>query len=332
MREHTVQLLKAFYKICRNDSNRTGLKRISLGLAIVSEAGIDIRLSHEGGSYTKDSPLFSEICACFKEMIENDWIEEIQPSEYDKIDFFMDYKEYITKVGLTHYSNPENMGNELGVALWPFGDCWFLLKAKGEEFAKRKLQDEKINQKVANIMGLPPVFPNIIPDKIIEERIHKLENNEFNSKEEIDSLIKEMHKYPDRQFYLYVQHGKAINKYLQKAKINNEILMDECEFYFYRHPKNNRDFVKIHRDNIKFDWEDKVVKESPMYKRIKLVLSEEKRRMLAAEEIGDGMIKDGSLSSPLELKPNFYGIGIDLKKVVPWLKSKFGRKRHKSSN
>ena len=38
--------------------------------------------------------------------------------------------------------------------------------------------------------------------------------------------------------------------------------------------------------------------------------------------------KPPTLEDPLELKPNFFGLGVDLKRIIPWLKEKV--KRNKS--
>ena len=97
MRKYTLDLLKGFLKICQNQANKTGLKRIGLGIAIIIEGGITPKLK-EGNGYSTDSPANSEISAAFREMIENGWInEEKNLSDDDKYNYFFDYQDYITK-------------------------------------------------------------------------------------------------------------------------------------------------------------------------------------------------------------------------------------------
>ena len=63
------------------------------------------------------------------------------------------------------------------------------------------------------------------------------------------------------------------------------------------------------------------LKQSIADERVKLTLSERIRRELEIKQkIETERKKD---SNPLELKPNFMGIGIDLRKASKWLKSKF---------
>lgn len=297
MRKYTIDLLKGFYKICQNPDNKTGLKRIGLGLAIVLESGIEIKLKNG----TDNLPM-SEINAAFKEMIERDWLEEIEVSEDDKYYYYSDYKEQIMKAGFTFYSNLENMLNELKDFVWPFGDHWFLLTTKGEDFCKRDLERVKNEQDVAETLELPPVFPDIIPDKVIESKHYTLENDDFHSKEEVENLIKEMHNHPESDFYLYVQQREAVNKYIKIANENNEILMNECEFFYYRHPKNRRDYIKIQKNNIQFEWEKEVMETSPMYKQFKLALSEQKKRQLEIQEINIVLQQKSSIKRVMKQK------------------------------
>jgi hypothetical protein len=136
MRKHTVNLLQAFFTICNDKQNKTGLKRIALGLAISLEGNLNLILRDSQGVYTKDSPLFSEIAAAFREVIEKGWIKEMQVTEDDKFLYYSDYGKYIRKTGLSVYTNPENIEIQLKLFPWPLGPNWFLLTAKGEEFVK----------------------------------------------------------------------------------------------------------------------------------------------------------------------------------------------------
>jgi len=136
MRKHTFQLINAFYRICRDSSKKTGIERIGLGVAIVIESGIDLKLIDAKGGKTKRSLLFSEIAGAFRELLERDWIEELKVLDEDKSNYYSDYQDYLQKAILTYSSDSSYMHNILSVFPWPLGNHWFLLTNKGEEFIK----------------------------------------------------------------------------------------------------------------------------------------------------------------------------------------------------
>lgn len=136
MRKYTFQLLKAFYRICQDSSNKTGLERVGLGVAIVIESGIDLRLIDAKGAKTKRSQLFSEIAGAFRELLERGWIEELKVLDEEKSNYYLDYQGYIQKSGLAYSSNSVRMSDILSAFPRPLGDHWFLLTNKGEEFIK----------------------------------------------------------------------------------------------------------------------------------------------------------------------------------------------------
>ena len=59
-------------------------------------------------------------------------------------------------------------------------------------------------------------------------------------------------------------------------------MINEANFFCYKYPKNDRDYIYLERcyGKYKFDWEKEVVEKSPMFIRIKLVLSNKKRTEL----------------------------------------------------
>lgn len=127
----------------------------------------------------------------------------------------------------------------------------------------------------------PAIFPeSIIPDKVEESLIHILENDDFTNPKEVKKFIEVMYKCPERKFYLFVEHDKPINQYLMEAKNKNKILMNVCELNFYPHPKFKRDYIKIDKNNISFDWEKDVLNKSPMFKKITLTLTKEAEKEL----------------------------------------------------
>lgn len=277
MRKYTFELLKGFYKLCQNRKNKTALKRRGFGVAIAINAGFDIKLKSQDGSYSTDSPVFSEISGAFEELLEKGWIEEIQISEDDEFFHFNDYKEYLMKSGLPMYSNPVNIKNELSHAPWPLGNHWFLLTAKGEEYA----QKETLN-----------VFP-FIPDKVKETLIHQIENDEMQSDKEFNGLLNFMFKHQEREFYIYLKNNEKLNDYFQNAKNKNDILIDGSEMFYYRHPQNSRNFVQVSGGIPKNDIQKKIIENSSMYKKIKISLTEEIKRRLTYRAMGGFLGKIG---------------------------------------
>ena len=122
----------------------------------------------------------------------------------------------------------------------------------------------------------PAIFPgSIIPDSVEKSMFHIFKNDDFTNLKEAKRLIGLIYKHPERKFYLFVEHTKPLNQYLMNAKNKNKILMNICEQHFYPHPKFERDYIKIHKNNINFDWERDVLNKGPMFKRITLILTEE---------------------------------------------------------
>lgn len=128
-----------------------------------------------------------------------------------------------------------------------------------------------------------PVFPDILPSSIVESSFRNFESIDFMTKEAIDELIILLFEEPECSFYYFVEKGKGDdNSLLLKQKEMGSILMNETDFFYYRHPEHKRDFVKIEaRDgNFRWDWEKAVVEKGPMFMRIKLRLSQKKRTEL----------------------------------------------------
>jgi hypothetical protein len=128
-----------------------------------------------------------------------------------------------------------------------------------------------------------PVFPNIIPSSIKESTFRIIESGDLTTEEDIDVLIKLLFQDPECSFYYFAEKDKGTKDVpLLKARKNGDILMQETEFFYYRHPKFKHDYVKIEsRDNkYEWDWEEEVVGKGPMYTRTKLQISHRKRTEL----------------------------------------------------
>jgi hypothetical protein len=171
-----------------------------------------------------------------------------------------------------------------------------------------------------------PVFPNIIPDKIEIGEFHIIEDTDIQTADDLKELILLMFNYPKRSFYYFGKKDGAPNELLENSKCRGEILMNVTEFFYYKHPQNQRDYIKIKRDGGQSDWEKEVVKKGPMFLRIKLELSEKKKRELEVYQKIE--LEKRIDTNPIELKPNFFGFGIDLFKMFRVIKNWLSRRRN----
>ena len=178
---------------------------------------------------------------------------------------------------------------------------------------------------IKNTEDLPTL--KISPDKITISAKHVFEADEIRSASNIAQICRWIFNYPERKFYLFLLEGIKENRDIIYNIEKDGILAPTTERHFYKHPSNHpKDFIRIHPNEIKFDWEKEVVKKGPKYIRLELILSERKRRELEIKQKIDTE-READLN-PLELKPNFMGIGIDVYKGLRWLKKIFSRKNH----
>lgn len=127
-----------------------------------------------------------------------------------------------------------------------------------------------------------PVFPNILPSSIKESIFRVIEPDDIQTEQDLQHLISLLFHEPECNFYYFVEKDGKQNSFLSAAKDRKDILMNEVEFFYYKHPKFDRDYIRIENRNGKynFEWEKEVVEKGPMYLRIRLQLSERKKREL----------------------------------------------------
>lgn len=161
-------------------------------------------------------------------------------------------------------------------------------------------------------------------DKVRESRFHVIEVDDFITADDLQKLVLFMYNFPERDFSYYPEKNGRRNKLLEEAFDQHVILVKEIEFHYFKHPNFIRDYIKIlPRDGeYDWDWEKEVAQKGPEFLQIKLELSERQKRALEIEE--NVAAHKASDSNPLQLKPNFHGIGIDLPKLWKWIKKKFG--------
>lgn len=170
------------------------------------------------------------------------------------------------------------------------------------------------------------VFPNIIPDKMEIGEFHVMEDADIQTADDLNEMILIMFNHPERTFYYFGKKDGSPNELLENSKCRGEILMNVTEFFYYKHPNVNRDYIKIQRGGGQSDWEKEVVKKGPMFVRIKLELSEKKKRELEVYQKIE--IEKRIDTNPIELKPNFWGFGIDLFKMFRIFKNWLSKRRN----
>ncbi len=164
-----------------------------------------------------------------------------------------------------------------------------------------------------------------IPEKIETTVFHTLEVEDLHAVDDIHYLVRMMYAHNERKFNLFLEQGKPLNKEIKERLERFGVLFGASEFFYYRHPKYERFYVRIQRYKIKFDWEKEVVDISPMFFKTTLQLSQAMvRRLTIQEHLDIGISQD---VNPLELKPNFFGFGVDLLKLFRWVLLWFKRKR-----
>jgi hypothetical protein len=131
-----------------------------------------------------------------------------------------------------------------------------------------------------------PIFP-FVPDSIKESRFHVIEAGDLSTEARVHDLLMAMWNDPETLFYYYHGHdgGPSADNLLLAARNRGDILMDEQERRYYRHPKFKRDYVKIvpkGEDEYNFDWERQAVEKGPEFWRVTLKLGQRKRDELDA--------------------------------------------------
>ncbi len=163
-----------------------------------------------------------------------------------------------------------------------------------------------------------PVFP-LTPDSIAESRFHVIETGDMKRDVDVAELIKRMWLEPEAEFYCYIQHQspQPADAALIAARDRGDILMDESERRYYRHPENARDYVRIlpSASGYGSDWQRGVVEKGPEFWRVTLKLSARKRDELNASR-GRGRERMISLGLNLVAGLIMFVLGVVL---GPWL-------------
>jgi len=157
-----------------------------------------------------------------------------------------------------------------------------------------------------------------------------IEENDIADENALHQLLSLLFDFPERAFYYFHEKGRPVEAWIARGRDCDQILLNETEFFYYRHPKFQRDYVRIvPRDSYTFEWERQVVEKGPMFLRTKLELTPRMRRQMEVEHkmiIEQGM-RHATPEHPFLLRPALWGFGIDLHKAWPWVKSKLRKLR-----
>lgn len=126
-----------------------------------------------------------------------------------------------------------------------------------------------------------PVFP-FVPDKVSESRFRVFEHGDFPSRAEVEELVQLMWEEPETTFYYYFPRNGPAEESLLRFKQTGVIHMAEMEHRHYKHPKLQRDYVRIveGEDGYQWDWERETVAKGPEYWKATLTLSAKTRTEL----------------------------------------------------
>ncbi len=199
---------------------------------------------------------------------------------------------------------------------------------KWSEFASSLSKDMRLQMaiKLKDSETKPPTqlekFP-FKPDSVKQSFRHEFEDGDLDTDGQIKKLISLMFECPEREFFFFHNTKVQFSPKLRSAEKENIILLNEVECFYYKHPKHKKDYIKISGNNPKFDWQKELIKNGPEFHCHILRLTQKAKRDL---EISYKNYKERQKDNhPFELKPNIYGIGVDLRKVLPWVKKKFKR-------
>lgn len=127
-----------------------------------------------------------------------------------------------------------------------------------------------------------PAFPNITPSKITRSEFHVIEEFDIKTEKDFQKLVRQMFDHPERDFYYFQEKDGPKSELMIAKDRHGYISLAETEFFYYKHPNFEQDYVHIerHDDQYEWDWEREVVEKGPMYMRTTLRLTERTRREL----------------------------------------------------
>ncbi len=179
-----------------------------------------------------------------------------------------------------------------------------------------------LSQAIIELEQMPKEFP-LKPDSVKQNFLHEFEDGDFDTDEQINDLISLMFEYPEREFFLFHNTNAPFSQKLRSAEKQNIILLNEVERFYYKHPKHKKDYIRVPENNPKSDWEKALIESGPEFQRHTIKLTQKATRDSAISY--KNYQEKQKIKHPFELKPNFYGLGIDLEKVYLWVRKKINK-------
>jgi hypothetical protein len=170
-----------------------------------------------------------------------------------------------------------------------------------------------------------PRLPDDLLTHVKRTRFWVIENADLVDEQEVSDLVSRLYDYPEDDFYFYKQHDHPTNRHLQSAADAEVIVLTEWKLNFYPHPNFKRDYVQLDKNRLTWEWQRDVILTSPMFVRFELKLTARARRALEHQQLIAAQKQADR--NPVELKPNFMGLGIDVYKALDWLRNAFRKDR-----
>jgi len=148
MRKYSKKLLKAFIELTQESGNNTARKGIVPGFALPIKAEIISSFKNEGGSWIVNGPLLSDIVASLQELGELGWIEKVVPVNEEERRWWEDYGKFILKA-IGEFTPDIQKLKEIFIKFpSPLNGTWFRLTSRGEEFAKKIENWERLTPEI----------------------------------------------------------------------------------------------------------------------------------------------------------------------------------------
>ena len=146
--------------------------------------------------------------------------------------------------------------------------------------------------------------------------------------QDINNVLHALYFFSEDKYFFYYEYSNSKvpeGFSLEKLKLNG-IDTKKYENFYYRRPWDDEkpekyNYQQFTPANIEYTWQQDIVNKGPMYGRVQLELFEWKRKSIDVDQISEAT-KD---TNPLILQPNMAGIGVDLYKLVRWVKNRFSK-------
>ncbi len=168
----------------------------------------------------------------------------------------------------------------------------------------------------------PPVQVTRLPKEIPLHHIDLIHDQDINN------VLHALYFFSEDKYFFYYEYSNSKvpeGFSLEKLKLNG-IDTKKYENFYYRRPWDDEkpekyNYQQFTPANIEYTWQQDIVNKGPMYGRVQLELFEWKRKSIDVDQISEAT-KD---TNPLILQPNMAGIGVDLYKLVRWVKNRFSK-------